>query len=67
MTILPLGLSEMESLNVFKSTQQLAEKINSQNWSNINISELSMGMSGDYLLAIKAGSTMIRPGRIIFK
>ena len=67
MTILPLELSEMESFNVFKSTKELAEKINSQNWSNINISELSMGMSGDYLLAIKAGSTMIRPGRIIFK
>jgi hypothetical protein len=67
MTILPLGLSEKESFNVFKSTQELAEKINSQNWSNIKISELSMGMSSDYLLAIKAGSTMIRPGRIIFK
>lgn len=67
MTILPLGLSETESFDVFKSTQELAAKINSQNWCNIKISELSMGMSGDYLLAIKAGSTMIRPGRIIFK
>jgi pyridoxal phosphate enzyme (YggS family) len=66
MTILPLGLSDMESLNVFKSTQQLAEKINSQNLSNLKLTELSMGMSGDYLLAIQAGSTMIRPGRIIF-
>ena len=28
--------------------------------------QLSMGMSGDYLLAIEAGATMIRLGRIIF-
>jgi len=28
--------------------------------------ELSMGMSGDYLLAIEEGSTMIRIGTIIF-
>lgn len=66
MTILPLGLSETESLQVFKATQELATQINSQNWSNLKLTELSMGMSGDYPLAIKSGSTMIRLGRIIF-
>ena len=28
--------------------------------------ELSMGMSGDYKLAIEAGSTMVRIGSLIF-
>lgn len=66
MTILPLGLSEQESLAVFEHTRELAEKIREQNWSNIQMQELSMGMSEDYPLAVKAGATMVRLGRIIF-
>ncbi|ELR97978.1 YggS family pyridoxal phosphate-dependent enzyme [Gloeocapsa sp. PCC 73106] len=66
MTILPLGLSPTEALTVFKSTRELAQQINQQNWSNLRLSELSMGMSGDYLLGIQAGATMIRLGRAIF-
>ena len=34
---------------------------------NISIPFLSMGMSDDYLLAIKEGATHIRLGRILFK
>lgn len=67
MTILPMGLSEAETLAVFKSTRELAQQISQQNWSNLHLLELSMGMSGDYPLAIQAGSTIIRLGRIIFK
>ncbi len=33
---------------------------------NINFNELSIGMSGDYQIAIKAGSTLIRIGSNIF-
>ena len=66
MTILPLGLSESETLAAFKATAALAEKIASQNWSNLEMNQLSMGMSADYLLALTTGATMIRLGRIIF-
>ena len=66
MTILPLGLSESETLAAFKATAALAEKIDSQNWSNLEMNQLSMGMSADYLFALAAGATMIRLGRIIF-
>lgn len=66
MTILPLGLSEPENLAVFERTRELAVKIKEQNWSNIQMQELSMGMSEDYPLAVKAGATMVRLGRIIF-
>jgi uncharacterized pyridoxal phosphate-containing UPF0001 family protein len=34
--------------------------------SNICFKEISMGMSGDYEIAIKEGSTMIRIGSLIF-
>ncbi|MDP8966726.1 MAG: YggS family pyridoxal phosphate-dependent enzyme [Cyanobacteriota bacterium] len=66
MTILPLGLSKQESLTVFERTRELALKIGEQNWSNLQMHELSMGMSEDYPLAVQAGATMVRLGRIIF-
>lgn len=66
MTILPLGLSESETLAAFKATAALAEKIDSQNWLNLEMNQLSMGMSADYLFALAAGATMVRLGRIIF-
>lgn len=66
MTILPLGLSPEESLQVFERTRELALKIGQQTWSNLQMQELSMGMSDDYPLAVQAGATMVRVGRIIF-
>jgi hypothetical protein len=66
MTILPLGLSQQESRVVFERTRELAEKIRQQNWSNLKMHELSMGMSDDYPLAVQAGATLVRLGRIIF-
>ncbi|MBS0017933.1 MAG: YggS family pyridoxal phosphate-dependent enzyme [Arthrospira sp. SH-MAG29] len=66
MTIPPQGLTENETRSVFEQTRQLATQIEGQNWSNIKMQELSMGMSGDYLLAVEAGATMIRLGQTIF-
>lgn len=66
MTILPLGLSAEQALAAFETIRELARKIREQNWSNLSMQQLSMGMSADYLLAIQAGTTMIRLGNIIF-
>ena len=66
MTILPLGLSESSILDAFEQTSALARKIEQQNWSNLKMQQLSMGMSGDYHLAVAAGATMVRLGRAIF-
>ncbi len=66
MTILPWGLAPEQNLTAFKTVEELADKIRQQNYSRLQMQELSMGMSGDYPLAIKAGSTMIRLGRTIF-
>lgn len=66
MTILPLGLDSSQILKAFESTKELADKIRQQRWSNIQMQQLSMGMSADYLLAVQAGATMIRLGQVIF-
>lgn len=66
MTILPLGLSDLEKINAFHQTYQLAQQIKQQHQYHLNLEQLSMGMSGDYLLAVKSGATMVRLGRIIF-
>ncbi|WP_066377136.1 MULTISPECIES: YggS family pyridoxal phosphate-dependent enzyme [unclassified Anabaena] len=66
MTIPPLGLNDAEVAYVFNSTRNLAKEITEQNWSHIKMSELSMGMSGDYQLAVQAGATMVRLGTILF-
>ena len=33
---------------------------------DLGLSELSMGMSGDYPLAVRAGATLVRVGRSLF-
>jgi len=52
---------EFSSLNVFFKQQK-----NTIETKNCRLEILSMGMSGDYLLAISNGSTMIRVGSSIF-
>ncbi|ARV61535.1 YggS family pyridoxal phosphate enzyme [Nostocales cyanobacterium HT-58-2] len=66
MTIPPLGLNDLEILNVFNHTRELAKEIQEHNLSHIQMQHLSMGMSGDYKLAVQAGATMIRLGTILF-
>jgi hypothetical protein len=66
MTIAPLDIKPEETLQLFQEVRNLGDRINEQGWLNIKISELSMGMSGDYDLAIQAGATMIRLGQVIF-
>lgn len=46
--------------NIFDSIQQ------NYHSKNMDLQEISMGMSGDYLLAIEQGSTMVRIGSKIF-
>ncbi|MFB2934760.1 YggS family pyridoxal phosphate-dependent enzyme [Aerosakkonemataceae cyanobacterium BLCC-F154] len=66
MTIAPLDLGSEEILTLFQNTRSLAAKIQQQNWSNITMEHLSMGMSDDYHLAVQAGATMVRLGRTLF-
>ena len=64
MTIPPQHSNSTETLKIFQETQALAQQFNPL--SPIQFRELSMGMSEDYPIALQAGSTMIRLGRILF-
>ncbi|MEB3295193.1 MAG: YggS family pyridoxal phosphate-dependent enzyme [Synechococcales bacterium] len=66
MVIPPLGCSDRQLSDYFQQAKQLAQQITANGWENLQLDQLSMGMSDDYNLAIKAGATMIRPGRILF-
>lgn len=66
MTIPPLGQSPDDILAIFTQTKELAKQIQGQKFANMPMDQLSMGMSGDYPLAIQAGSTMVRIGRTLF-
>lgn len=51
----------------FRQLRAYFEKLRSLNFSNrMCFNELSMGMSGDYMIAIAEGATIIRIGSIIF-
>ena len=50
----------------FSHLKSLYDKLQSQKTENCQLNTLSMGMSGDYKLAIECGSTMIRIGSSIF-
>ena len=50
----------------FNSLKQLFDQYKNIKTSNINFQYLSMGMSGDYQLAISCGSNMVRIGSNIF-
>ncbi|NJK29346.1 MAG: YggS family pyridoxal phosphate-dependent enzyme [Acaryochloris sp. RU_4_1] len=66
MTLLPTGLTEHQALDVFRQTQQLAMELTTATQGLLSLSELSMGMSNDYPLAVQAGATMVRLGRCLF-
>ncbi|GMU95307.1 YggS family pyridoxal phosphate-dependent enzyme [Ignavibacterium album] len=63
MTIAPLTDDENLIRKSFRALRLLKDKMNK---SGINITELSMGMTSDFEIAIEEGSTMLRIGSAIF-
>ncbi len=55
-----------ENLEIFHKIKQLSVDIGNKNIDNVCMDILSMGMSQDYVAAIKEGSTMVRLGTVIF-
>ncbi len=66
MTISVLGMSEDENFEIFSRLKALADEIDALHLNRVSMKELSMGMTHDYIPAIKAGATMIRVGTGIF-
>jgi hypothetical protein len=66
MAIPPQQASEEIVRQVFSQAKELGDHINQAGFANLHIDQLSMGMSGDYLMAIAAGATMVRLGTTLF-
>ena len=66
MTIAPFVEKSEENRSVFKKLRQFYVDMQSKNIDNVNMSLLSMGMTGDYKVAIEEGATLVRVGTGIF-
>lgn len=66
MTMAPKGASESELREVFGGLRRLLKELESEKIENITMKHLSMGMSGDYEIAIEEGATYVRVGTGIF-
>lgn len=66
MTMAPFTDDEKEIRQVFKGLKNLSIEIDKLNIENVDMNELSMGMSNDYKIAIEEGATIVRVGTSIF-
>lgn len=66
MTSAPICENPEENRVYFQKLKQLSIDIKNQNIDNVSMGFLSMGMSGDYEVALSEGSTFVRVGTAIF-
>ena len=66
MTIAPYTDNPEDNRGYFRGMKELSEKISSLNINGVEMKELSMGMTGDYEVAIEEGATLVRVGTGIF-
>lgn len=63
MAMPPLTSNPLQARGYFQQTYRILEQINGEY--NLDLTELSMGTSSDYILAIEEGATMVRIGQLI--
>lgn len=66
MTIAPYVEDPEENRYVFRNLRKLSVDIREKNFDNVTMNVLSMGMTGDYEVAIEEGATHVRVGTGIF-
>lgn len=66
MTIAPYVENPEDNRAYFQKIKQLSVDIRNKNIDNVSMEILSMGMTGDYMVAIEEGATMVRVGTGIF-
>ncbi|MDE7351711.1 MAG: YggS family pyridoxal phosphate-dependent enzyme [Acetatifactor sp.] len=66
MTVAPYVENEEENSIIFRKLKELSVDIAKKNIDNVNMNILSMGMTGDYMTAIREGATCVRVGTGIF-
>lgn len=62
MTMAPHELEAEQTRPVFHELKVWQEKLQQENWSHAPLSELSMGMSNDFEIAVEEGATFLRLG-----
>ena len=65
MTIGPTSRDKQETRKAFEGLRKLKDELNKE-MGKESLTELSMGMSGDFELGIEEGSTMVRVGTALF-
>ena len=66
MTIAPYVEDPEENREIFRNLRKLSVDIREKNFDNVTMNVLSMGMTGDYEVAIEEGATHVRVGTGIF-
>lgn len=66
MTVPPFVEDEEENRIYFQKLHQLAVDIKNENIDNVSVDILSMGMTGDYRVAVEEGASYVRVGTGIF-
>jgi pyridoxal phosphate enzyme (YggS family) len=66
MTMAPWFDNPEDARPYFAALRELRDRIVDQNINRAEMRELSMGMSGDYEVAVEEGATIVRVGRSIF-
>ena len=67
LTMAPFEASQEELQDIFSKTHQLQKQLEKKQLKNMPFSELSMGMSRDFEVAIANGATYVRIGTSFFK
>lgn len=66
MTMPPWFDDPEEARPFFRALRELGDRIETEGMPRVEMRELSMGMSGDYAVAVEEGATIVRVGRGIF-
>ena len=66
MTIAPNVEKSEENRKNFEKIKKISVDIIEKNYDNVEVEFLSMGMSGDYTVALEEGANLVRVGTGIF-
>ena len=66
MTVPPFRQDPEQVRPYFRELRELKEKIRESGFPNVDLKELSMGMTHDYPVAVEEGATIVRIGTALF-
>jgi hypothetical protein len=66
MTVPPFRENPEEVRPYFRELREIRDRLMNLQIPNVNLKELSMGMSHDYTVAVEEGATIVRVGTALF-